>query len=124
MNMTYTKEEQKEHRVALVAALRSGKYRQARNSLNTGNGMCCLGVACDISGLGEWEPTTYGKIRYVLGDNSSINYLTDELKDYFGFTSNKGKYGWHTSLAEKNDSGASFADIADIIESEPEGLVV
>ena len=29
-------------------ALRSGKYRQASESLRTNEGYCCLGVACDV----------------------------------------------------------------------------
>lgn len=33
-----------------VAALRSGKYKQGRGSLQTGEGeFCCLGVLCEIS---------------------------------------------------------------------------
>lgn len=33
---------------ALVEALRSGKYTQARRALRVGEEFCCLGVACDI----------------------------------------------------------------------------
>ena len=42
-----------------VDALRSGKYQQARGALKTGDAYCCLGVACDISGLGTWDRTWY-----------------------------------------------------------------
>ena len=31
-----------------VEALRSGKYKQGKISLQNANGFCCLGVACDI----------------------------------------------------------------------------
>ena len=38
-----------------VKALRSGKYRQARETLRKGNGsMCCLGVLCEIQGI-DWR---------------------------------------------------------------------
>lgn len=31
-----------------VAALRSGEYKQGRDSLRKGDGFCCLGVLCDL----------------------------------------------------------------------------
>jgi hypothetical protein len=31
-----------------LAALRSGKYKQAKGTLQNENGYCCLGVACEI----------------------------------------------------------------------------
>lgn len=39
-----------------IAALRSGLYSQTTGVLKDENGYCCLGVLCDISGLGQWEP--------------------------------------------------------------------
>lgn len=36
-----------------LAALRSGDYKQGQNYLKTRDGMCCLGVACDIRHKGE-----------------------------------------------------------------------
>lgn len=39
-----------------IVALRSGKYTQGHGRLRDGVGqMCCLGVLCEISGLGEWK---------------------------------------------------------------------
>ena len=32
----------------LVAALRSGKYKQCTGALRKDDGFCCLGVACDV----------------------------------------------------------------------------
>ena len=46
---------------AWVDALRSGRFRQARHALRVLEydsrlpSLCCLGVACEISGLGEWQ---------------------------------------------------------------------
>ena len=53
-----------------VKALRSGKYEQGCGSLKMNvkseDGLitdkhqyCCLGVLCDISGIGEWDDTVY-----------------------------------------------------------------
>jgi len=39
-----------------IEALRSGRYKQGRWALRTkSDDFCCLGVLCDISGVGEWE---------------------------------------------------------------------
>lgn len=42
-----------------IVALRSGKYRQGLRQLRMNGAYCCLGVACDISGLGEWRQSFY-----------------------------------------------------------------
>ena len=39
-------------------ALNSGDYMQTRNTLRDGDSFCCLGVLCDISGVGEWHQDT------------------------------------------------------------------
>ena len=67
MFIVWTEQEVKKHQVDLIKALRSGYYRQGDGRLltvrnaNLGNptsweAFCCLGVACDMSGLGEWAP--------------------------------------------------------------------
>ena len=38
-----------------VAALRSGKYEQAKGWLREGDKFCCLGVACDLFDPDEWH---------------------------------------------------------------------
>ena len=121
----YTVEEQKQHRKELVAALRSGKYRQGMNQLKKDDKFCCLGVACDISGLGDWEGDTY----YTEGDASKI-VMPVEVKNYYGFHSRRGTMRTiyienkeYPSLLHINDEGHNFSVIADIIESEPEGLL-
>src|SRR5690242_8966949 len=115
----------------LVAALRSGKYEQATGNLNvSGVGYCCLGIACDISGAGEWKP-------YHLSDGTRANYLAyvterdveqtttlpSKVRDYFGFRDFEGSLpedlqretGYRT-LWKMNDNGANFREIADFIE--------
>lgn len=43
-----------------LAALRSGEYVQGEGRLRgEGNSYCCLGVLCDISGLGDWSADEY-----------------------------------------------------------------
>lgn len=36
-------------------ALESGEYEQTKYCLRNGTGYCCLGVACDISGVHVWN---------------------------------------------------------------------
>jgi hypothetical protein len=39
----------------LVEQLRSGHWKQIQGFLHVDDGYCCLGVACALSGLGEWR---------------------------------------------------------------------
>lgn len=116
---TWTPEQQKEHRRLWVEALRSGKYQQAKNRLRVANGFCCLGVACDISGLGEWSGSGF----YLYEDDK---LLPIEVRNWLGLSGCMGGYGQgdkRAYLSDQNDEGMSFSEIADIIESEPEGLL-
>ena len=47
----------------------------------------------------------------------------DSVREWLGLREDAGNHG-NISLASENDSGESFIDIADIIESEPEGLFI
>jgi hypothetical protein len=100
-----------------VKALRSGKYEQTKYVLFEAdrNAFCCLGVACDISGLPpeEWHGSDY-------------TVLPQEVKEKLNLSSKCGRFvdgANYTSLVMCNDSlGYSFEHIADIIESEPKRL--
>ena len=126
--MDYTAAEQAEHRKKLVEALRSGKYRQGRGQLRTGDYFCCLGVACEISGLVTWDKTLACTESDQIGEHA---ILPTEVMDWIGFASNTGAYAGEddedgnqsTSLIAMNDDGASFALIADVIEREPPDLL-
>lgn len=77
----------KERVLQWVNALESGKYKQASNSLKTPEGMCCLGVACEVSGLSNWEEE-----RGVRADTQSVftylgakDFMPIEVLKYYGF---------------------------------------
>lgn len=107
-----------------VAALRSGEYRQGRGALRSGDEYCCLGVACDLyskeTGV-SWESEAETTFVY-LGQNA---VLPQEVKNWLGLCNDSGrcpaKYQ-PGSLIHWNDGGWTFEEIADWIESEPEGL--
>jgi hypothetical protein len=132
----------KEARAELVQRLRSGQYEQGIGALrDTKDKFCCLGVACqvyqDLTGKGEW---TGGEIckrdvyKFVVDDSEGITGMPGRVAAYFGFTALNGGYQrvplgndkvvpvYTQWLAHDNDHGQSFSQIADTIESEPEGL--
>jgi len=97
-----------------VAALRSGEYTQTTGRLRNGDAFCCLGVACDLFDSSQWtRDYDYEFDRYG---------VPDSVRDSLGLRDNAGANDNCASLAYHNDTGSSFADIADIIESEPPGL--
>ena len=124
----YTTEELKEHRAKWVEALRSGKYEQTDGVLRDkeATGYCCLGVACEISEVGEW-----GIELNTTSDHDEAHYdgkfrlLPLSVAEWLGIATDHGYYrdGLDPkSLTEINDRGFSFQKIADIIESAPPGL--
>lgn len=138
--MRYTREEQAQHRAELVEALRSGKYKQGDGMLrqatkSTEDLFCCLGVACDLSGLGEWQESaafeqdgkkiTFKEYHVI---QTELTQLPPAVKDYYGFAHPIGRFSSddyeHGSLTAYNDNGYPFAFIADLIEDEPRGLVL
>lgn len=116
---------------ALVDALRSGDYQQTTGTLRDDTGHCCLGVGCDISGLGTWkEQPERGAYAYETAVDTDSGLLPADVRTWLGFRSVDGRFKspvpiegqTHSSLSGRNDAGLTFAEIADIIESEPEGL--
>lgn len=117
-----------------LKALRSGDYQQGRKRLKSDNHMCCLGVLCE----------EYRKVHPETSSWKSINCLERFTTDidpagesYFGIPP-PAVVAWaglsqdnptitiknpvgddiESSLAYHNDEGASFAEIADIIETQ------
>lgn len=131
-----TKEEQKANRKLWVEALRSGKFKQATNTLEAVNGgMCCLGVLAKIAGC---ERTTGPDVdgNPVIKYDGEAGIAPDAARLWVGLGSDvgellgsfavetDGRRVYHSSLTELNDAGMTFEGIADVIESEPEGLFI
>jgi hypothetical protein len=113
----------------LVEALRSGKYKQARGALRDRQDCyCVLGVACDLSGVGVWNSDP--KWWYYLSDK---DYVSDRAaREVCAATGLVNQHGTcvrgyyvaysgneYRSLAGLNDAGASFEDLATLIETVP-----
>lgn len=115
----------KEKAELLVAALRSGDYRQGREKLRTADGFCCLGVACDLfkkeTGGGEWHKRLDGVFYFNFDSESDEYYLIPAVRNWFGFKHRNPKAAG-VRLSEMNDASKPFSEIADFIETNWESL--
>ena len=117
-----------EIKAAWLAALRSGEYKQGVGSLNKDGNMCCLGVLCDLHSktTGEvWEgKDAEGAEKYR--NESAVP--TGEVVEWSGIEcdnphvkiqmSEDGEDTISMPLAELNDNGSTFEEIADLIEGQ------
>jgi len=105
----YTAEQQAANREKWIEALESGEYKQAQNTLRKDDKFCCLGVACDINGIGHWENGSYfvGKLEY----HATLPY---QVKDWLGLRTPAG-HGKEFSLSYYNDNGSTFQEIAEML---------
>jgi hypothetical protein len=90
-----------------IAALRSGEIKQAKGSLLKSNGsMCCLGVLGRILGIADAGLLAEDISLGATAKDSALRPL-----DKCGLS-----LSVRAELADKNDMGKSFAEIADWIE--------
>lgn len=112
-----------------VKALRSGEYEQAQACLRVNDTFCCLGVLTDLAikegVLGDWKDYAFHSGLFYVEDTYSDGeefsqdaVLPVTVMEWAGMDSNDGRHGdeQELSLAQLNDRGKSFAEIADIIE--------
>lgn len=125
-----------------VAALLSGEYKQTQSVLHDGDGYCCLGVLCRVLGkqfVIDHAPTKHERDVYLCEDSNVL--LPRSVQDEAGMKSDSGvlpasavadlnvneedvneeEVNWW-SLADLNDRGAAFDEIADVISKHWETL--
>ena len=86
-----------------VEALRSGEYGQTDGQLQRGRSYCCLGVLCVIADIAI---NATGVCPVIDGaETDSYQPIWDRLGSR------------HQELVQMNDSGSTFAEIADFIEA-------
>jgi hypothetical protein len=111
-----------------VQALRSGGYKQTKEVLRNSDGFCCLGVLCDLykkepNSNVDWQHNK-GKDYYSFFDDESC--LPKPVLEWSGIKILTARYSYGSiggnTLIYHNDSGATFLQIADIIEREVENL--
>lgn len=110
-------------------ALRSGEYTQGKSVLRRDDKFCCLGVACDLYSKEHPEyPVRDYKDSYTYGPNAINLVLPTEVQEWLfeyttqhdghnpAFTIVSDTDSQCISLAELNDSGFTFSQIADVID--------
>lgn len=99
-----------------LEALESGEYKQGRGSLHPkGDTFCCLGVLCDLFGDGSWGIADNLNVYVPKNDGPiTVSMPPGKLWDSLGLSINQGK------LANMNDKGKSFVEIAAYIRQEIE----
>ena len=109
-----------EFKAKWVAALRSGEFTQASDALELSKdgkviGNCCLGVGCRVLGLtpdGHEQPDFMRADATVHSFDGTWSTLSERLLRQFGIDEDAAQY-----LANLNDGGTSFSEIADYIEA-------
>lgn len=113
-----------------LIALRSGEYKQTRNTLRIASSdakesgdysYCCLGVLCDLyireTGLGKWDGGAFVSSSGTREDA----LLPTAVIAWAGMNSSSGRFG-HTPLkdclANVNDHSNDFNEVIEIIEKE------
>ena len=98
-----------------VKALRSGEYNQTTETLQNGNGYCCLGVLCL---LGQKEGVVVDSENSILVGDSLEDQV--DVKEWSGIKTTCGKFaGGEPNLAQLNDEkGYDFNQLANVIEKE------
>lgn len=125
-----------------VEALRSGKYKQTKRVLTSTNakgkvvGHCCLGVLCTLAvQAGVIPPAkpkkleTYGeRARYCHSYGRDVEVLPPKVRKWVGMKTSSGDWPVNSytidSLTAKNDNGASFKKIANMITENAAELFV
>lgn len=101
-----------------VAALRSGEYEKGANRLrDKDNNFCCLGVLCNLHAQAHPEIAAQQTCRtHYMG---ATGFPPNEVIVWAGIdTTMVSIYGLRDRLANHNDDGRTFAEIADAIEAQ------
>lgn len=101
-----------------IAALRSGEYKQTIGNLRVKDKFCCLGVLCDLAakdGIGEWQENKNSNRFFSTPLFAASKLLPSTIVSWAGLNSPRVLID-DSSLVSLNDQGASFSEIADIIE--------
>jgi len=111
----------KEIKEKWVKALRSGEYKQGCDYLKQ-EGLvyryCCIGVLVDIGLEGEWrEVLSSGKYKfYPAGENKDGTTFYEFINGQKYLDKLSITMGQQKALADMNDNGTPFCQIADWIE--------
>jgi hypothetical protein len=96
-----------------VEALRTGGYTKIEKFCRTQEGFCAAGIGLDVSNTGYWRKTRSKSTSFSYYDQNHINVFTcAAIYQIYGL--NEDQFDIVTYM---NDTGRSFAQIADYLES-------
>ena len=111
-----------------LQALESGNYKRGTGVLRNNDKFCCLGVACDVSKVGEWEEPQNTDSVYtykVMCHPAATGILPRDVQDELNmehldgqFVGKKPNDKFH-SLVQMNDWGVPHKKIAEFIRKNP-----
>jgi len=106
-----------------VAALRSGNYKQGTGYLERNGCHCCLGVLCEISKLETGFGIDENRMENIYNLNGCGNErIFNTIREWSGLEYMSGGSVFIDSgiksLANHNDDGRTFLEIADAIEAQ------
>lgn len=108
-----------------VEALESGEFQQGKYCLTSGSEHCCLGVACVVAmrnGVALDVEVVADGTHY--GGQSAT--LPVQVRDWLGLRTHDSHFVTENNEKEQltalNDKGATFAELAALIRSQPKGL--
>ena len=105
-----------------VAALKSGKYKQARGYLKTENGYCCLGVLCELF-IAESNELNVGGYDHITTYNRECAYLPAEVLRWADMRYVNGRAsGLISSVSFVNDNADDFTSSIEYIEQNWENM--
>ena len=112
-----------------VEELRSGRWKQHTGALTNEDrtAFCCLGVACELAlQAGVINPPVAenrvdGSKMYCY-EGDELSELPLKVRVWLNVRYCNGHNDTGKSLVFLNDSGSTFEQLADFIESEPPGL--
>jgi hypothetical protein len=101
-----------------IEALESGKYEQTNGCLQNLEGQyCCLGVACELTGVGNFIEAPFDEYEYALPEYNENMYKDEKIVGDGVMPVNlrrkiKLTKRAQTRLYKMNDNGVSFKEIA------------
>ena len=114
-----------------IEALRSGKYKQSKLSLQSAEGFCCLGVACDIfipqdkkvlngeflaGGFPDFQTHAPDWLKYINNDFASKTLIVNECYQSTSLSNMNDDLSIRDADLYNNNLSMNFDEIADMIQ--------
>jgi len=105
-----------------IAALVSGEYKQGEGVLRDNeNNFCCLGVLCDLAVKDGLDVKVEGLLDRAYQYDGRVGGLPQSVQRWAGMDGSMGNFyeengEYEGCLADINDDGTPFTEIAKIIE--------